>query len=220
MRVPVSSLPTSIGSILPVVMLLAFGCGRKKEKPEIPATMSYQATLTPINADASAGDIRGQAKITVVGDSLTFALVAKGFEPGSMHLMHIHGFTDSAEASCASAAQDTSGDGYVDLIETRTVSGITMIPFHDNPTSLEIATDTYPTASPDSTLNYQKTVSLSKMKEAIHQKYGIDTWIFEHGVVYIHGVADTMELPASVQSLPDVPAHTTLPVACGKLSAP
>ncbi len=196
------------------------GCGGGEEGPAIPETMSYHADLTEINPDASPGDIVGRAGVTIVGDSLTFAVTARGFEPGSMHLMHIHGFQDSAEATCATAEQDANQDGYVDLIETRAVSGVTMIPLHDNPVGLAIKTDTYPTADEDSVITYQQTVSLAALTNAAQERYGVGEWIFEHGVIYIHGVPETVDLPESVQSLPDVPAKTTIPIACGALSVP
>jgi hypothetical protein len=185
--------------------------------------MSYSAQLQEINPEASPGEITGEVDITIVGDSVTFSVAAGGFEPGSMHLMHIHGFrdtVDTVEAMCAASEQDTNNDDYVDLIETQAVSGVTLIPFHDDPVSLQIKTDTYPTAAEDGTITYQKTVSLSVLEQAIKQQYGLNRAIFEHGVVYIHGVPATVSLPETVQSLPDVPASTTLPIACGELRVP
>jgi hypothetical protein len=202
-----------------VSTLIIAGCNGKKE-PAIPQTISYHGDFSELNAQASPGAIIGRAGVTIVGDSLTFSVTARGFEPGSMHMMHIHAFKDSAEAVCASGEQDANGDDLVDLIETRAVSGITMIPFHDNPVSLAIEADTYPVAAEDSIITYQKTVSLSAMESAIAAAYGVGSWVFEHGVVYIHGADPRMELPETVQSLPDAPARATLPIACAELSVP
>ena len=35
-------------------------------------------------------------------------------------------------------AADKNGDGIIDLIETEPMSGTTMVPFHDNPVSMQI----------------------------------------------------------------------------------
>lgn len=45
-------------------------------------------------------------------------------------------------------------------------------------------------------------------------RYALD---LDHRVVFIHGVLPITQLPASVASLGPIPAHTTLPIACGRI---
>ena len=40
---------------------------------------------------------------------------------------------------------------------------------------------------------------------------------FERRVIFLHGVPEDAQLPDTVQSLGDVPAHVTLPIACGEI---
>ncbi|MBN1604529.1 MAG: hypothetical protein JW915_23170 [Chitinispirillaceae bacterium] len=48
---------------------------------------------------------------------------------------------------------------------------------------------------------------------------GLDNSLFldKKRVVYLHGISDQEQIPLSVKSLEGVPAHITIPVACGKL---
>jgi hypothetical protein len=48
---------------------------------------------------------------------------------------------------------------------------------------------------------------------------GIVTLTIKKRVICVHGVADSHHLPATVHSLPDVPAKMTIPVACGVIRA-
>ncbi len=112
---------------------------------------------------------------------------------------------------------DANGDSIVDLIETREYSGVTMIPFHDNPVSMEIKAETYPQADAQGNLNYSAVVSMTELTSAVQEKFGVENFDFSNFVVYVHGVGDETTLPESVESLPDVPAKVTLPVACGEL---
>ena len=134
-----------------------------------------------------------------------------------MILQHFHGFKDGSDATCAGVEQDANNDGIIDLLETRPVSGVTLVPFHDDPASLKIKTHTYPKADAEGRIMYVKTVSTSALESAMQQKYGISEMEWEKRVIYLHGVPEDTELPESVQSLPDVPAHITLPVSCGPI---
>lgn len=110
---------------------------------------SYVAHLAGLNSKVTGSDASGEARFTVKGDTLTIHIDVSGLPPAIMHLQHFHGFTDNREAHCATAAADKNGDGIIDLIETEPVSGTTMVPFHDDPVSMQIVNDTYPKASVD-----------------------------------------------------------------------
>jgi hypothetical protein len=179
-----------------------------------PAARHYEAELMPLNA-AVGGGAHGTAKLTIEGDALTIEAEVTGLSPG-MHMIHIHGFTTGDKrAACAGAAQDLNHDGIIDLAETEPVSGTTLIPFHDQPATLKIPSDKYPSANASGSFTYRETVSLKALDATLKTQFGIDRPHLTRRVIYVHGVPDSVKLPATVKSLPGVPASATLPVACG-----
>ncbi len=181
------------------------------------STTVYVAHLHALNSNVTRREATGEAKFTIKGDSLTIQIDAEGLPPNMMHLQHFHGFKDNRQATCATAAADVDGDGIIDLIETEPMSGTTMVPFHDDPVSMQIVNDTYPKASAAGSYHYEKTVSLSALTAAFAKTFDDPDLDLDKRVVYIHGVPADTELPASVASLGKIPAQVTLPIACGKI---
>ncbi|MEC5293752.1 hypothetical protein VSX64_24610 [Aurantimonas sp. C2-6-R+9] len=179
---------------------------------------TYAVELSPLNAEAAGTEARGTGTLTVSGDTLTVRVDAKGTSPNIMHLQHFHVFTEGDAASaCPTADSDTNGDGIIDLIETEPGAGITMVPFHADPPSMEIVADSYPVADAQGTYAYEQSVSLSSLKSAFAEKFPGQQLDLEQRVLFLHGVPEGIELPETVQSLGDVPAQTTLPIACGEI---
>jgi hypothetical protein len=176
----------------------------------------YIAHLTPLNADKIGTSATGTAKLEVVDGKLTVTIDLAGLTPSLMHLQHFHGFPDGKDAVCPAAKQDTNGDGYIDLIETEPVAGVTMLPFHSHPATLEIPNDTYPAADKSGAAHYEHTDSVDELEKALKEKFNAPLALAKR-VIFIHGVANDAKLPNSVKSLPGVPAQVTLPVACGKI---
>lgn len=179
---------------------------------------AVQGTFQPLNP---AGDgISGMVSLTAEGGMLGITLEAEGLSPG-MHLAHVHGFAESdpADAACPDATADANDDGWVDLIETRAGAGVTMIPFTDDPASLAIQSDSYPSAGDDGRMNYEQTVDPAALRDAVEAEFGTPLAL-PRRVVFIHGVPEGTELPDSVQSLEGVPASVTMPIACAELNAP
>lgn len=183
------------------------------------AAERYVAELTPLNADVAGQEATGEAIFQITDGRLTITVEADGLDSGIPHLQHDHGFPDGADATCPTAAADANGDGIVDLIETEAVAGTTMVPFHAQPTSLEIPAETYPVASDEGRISYEQTVSTGELEAALQEKFGVEDLALDRRVVFIHGVDPATELPDSVASLGTVPAHITLPVACGEIEA-
>lgn len=177
----------------------------------------YTAELKPMNESVGGTSARGNVTITLKGDTMIIQVAASGLHPNMMHLMHYHGFPGGQEARCATDEEDVNKDGIIDLIETREVSGITLVPFNGNPAELEITSQTYPVASTQGAVAYSDTVMISKLVDALRSKHGINSLQLKNRVVYLHGVAAETGLPMTVESLPGIPAHITLPIACGKL---
>jgi hypothetical protein len=178
----------------------------------------YTAKLSPLNAEAMIGQsASGTATFKIEGDRLTISVEADGLAPGIMHLQHYHGFQDGKDATCPTPAADVNGDGVIDLLETEPMAGTTMVPFHAEPASLQIPSDTYPTANAAGAIRYEQAVSMRELEAALRSKFNGAGLDLEKRVVFIHGVAPDAALPTSVQSLPGVPAQVTIPVACGTI---
>lgn len=179
---------------------------------------TYQAVLSPLNADANGGDANGIATFTVADDMLTISIGVDGVAPGISHLQHFHGFTDSDQAAtCPTMDDDANGDGVVDLIETEPKAGTTMMPFTDDPVSMEIVNATYPTADENGSYTYEETVSLSDLEASFAEHFDGQELNLDKRVVFIHTVPEDTDLPDSAQSLDDIPAQVTLPIACGEI---
>ncbi len=166
-----------------------------------------------MNAKATRHRTAGEARFTVKGDSLTISVKVKDAAPNLTHWQHFHGFKDGREASCAAQDADKNGDGIVDLIETEPASGTTMVPFIDDPVSMNVAEGTYPKAAADGTYEYRQTVSLKALSAAFGKAFAGSKLDLDRRVVLIHGTPNS--LPASVASLGPIPAQVTLPIACG-----
>ena len=178
---------------------------------------AYVARLHPMNTQVTKTRTTGEARFTVAGDSLTISVEVKGAPAGVIHWQHFHGFKDDREASCATEVDDANNDGIIDLIETEPASGTTMVPFIDDPVSMQVAEGTYPTASADGSYKYRTTVSLQALDAAFGKAFGGSRLDLDRRVVLIHGVSAATPLPASVASLGPIPAQVTLPIACGAI---
>jgi len=188
------------------------------EEPMEAEPTTYSAELGEVNPDLTEGEVTGTAEMTVTGDELEIVVEAEGLPPNMAVLQHFHGFEEGTEAAaCPDPAQDANEDGVVDLIETEEVAGVTMVPFTDDPVSMDITGGTYPETSEEGQLSYTQTVSLTELQDAFEEQYGTRELDLANRVVFLHGVPEDTELPDTVQSLEGVPAHVTVPVACGVL---
>ena len=177
----------------------------------------YAAQLHPMNAKVTGAETTGEARFSIDGDTLTISVSAEELPPDMMHLQHFHGFKDNRDAACPTEVADVNLDGIIDLIETEPSSGTTMVPFHDDPVSMEIVRDTYPKAGADGTFQYQKAVSLKDLEAAFAKAFGDKELDLDRRVVFIHGILASTKLPASAASLGTIPAQVTLPIACGEI---
>ena len=196
-----------------IACLFAVPAAAQQSSPEHHSKSVYVAQLHPMNPKATGHRTTGEARFTVQGDSLTINVKVKDAAPGITHWQHFHGFKDSRDASCAAQSADKNGDGIVDLIETEPASGTTMVPFIDDPVSMNVAEGAYPKAAADGTYEYRQTVSLEALTAAFSKDFDGAKLDLDRRVVLIHGTPNT--LPKSVASLGPIPAQVTLPIACG-----
>lgn len=181
------------------------------------ATESYVAQLRPMNAAATHHETAGTARFEAHGDKLTITVSVKDAAPNITHWQHFHGFKVSQSAECPTQAADTNGDGFVDLIETEPVSGTTMVPFDEMPARMDVAHGTYPKADAHGNYEYREVVSLKALTAAFAKAFDGQQLDLDKRVVVIHGVPADTKLPATVKSLGPIPAHVTLPIACGRI---
>jgi hypothetical protein len=177
----------------------------------------YVAKLHPVNTKITGLETAGEARFSIDGDTLTITVSAQKLPPDIVHWQHFHGFKDNREAACPTEAADVNHDGIIDLIETEPAAGTTMVPFDEDPAAMDIGGGTYPKAGADGTFQYQKTVSLKALDPAFAKAFGDKELDLDRRVVFIHGILETTELPASVASLGTIPARVTLPIACGEI---
>ncbi len=177
----------------------------------------YVAHLHPVNAKASGHSTHGIARFTVKGGQLTIVVDVQGAAPDTVHWQHFHGHPDGAQATCPALAADANHDGIVDVTETATASGTTMVPFDTDPVAMDVAHGTYPKADAHGHYHYSVSVPLKALDAAFGKAFPGQSLDLAKRVVYIHGVPSDTKLPATVASLGPIPAQVTLPIACGRI---
>ncbi|GEK07584.1 hypothetical protein [Schleiferilactobacillus harbinensis] len=178
----------------------------------------YEAEITPLNADKIGTAAKGRARFEVQGDEMVVTINMTGTPANSQHWLHFHGFPDGRDAAPATAAQDANGDGYVDLVETESVSGTTMVPFNASPEHMRVPEDTYPVADAQGDFIYQKIIPLGVLRNSFEKVFHDRDLQLDKRVIYVHGVPDDFKLPDTVQgAVAGHTANTTLPIAVGKI---
>lgn len=186
----------------------------------------YVAQLTPLNPRVQQqldpnnktphGIAQGTAYFRVVNGMLHAVVDVNGAEPADgtplegLHPQHIH-----AANQCPTMTADVNGDGIVDVIEGLPFYGKILVPLDGNIENTTSEIPTFPVAmGARGTYHYEATGSLAKLETAL----GADAPLaLQKRHVVIHGVDLQTPLPASVQSLPGLPAQITLPIACGEI---
>jgi len=182
----------------------------------------YMADLHPLNPGVSYRDVKGQAKFQIVNGQFVAMDEATGAQPGMIHPQHIH-----AAAQCPPASADVNHDGYVDVIEGLPFYGAILVPLDSDLSSQ--AAGTFPfVGNNGGALTYRQSVPLTPFladlnapdpdpSDAVVKLNGAPLDLASRHIV-LHGVALDTPLPASVASLPGLPAQLTLPIACGEIT--
>ncbi len=206
-----------VAGIFAMAILACVPAAAQATEAKQSAKQVYVAHLHPLNENVTGRHTAGTARFVINGDKLTISIKVHGAAPDIVHWQHFHGFKDSRDATCPTQAADLNHDGVIDLIETEPTSGTTMVPFDENPAAMQVAQGTYPKASADGTYRYRKVVSLKALEAAFGKAFPGQQLDLSRRVVMIHGVPSASKLPSSVASLGPIPAHVTLPIACGKI---
>lgn len=208
---------------LVILSLFAFSCknpnknNNQESQSQVNNVEIYEAQIQSLNSSITNLQTSGKARFVIDEDKMHVTIDIRNAPPGIEHWQHFHGFPNDTIAQCASAAQDANGDGVIDVVETETVSGTTMVPFNKFPAKMVVPTDTYPVADNDGSYHYEVEIPLDSLNTAFADAFGDSGLKLEKRVIYIHGVHSDTNLPKTVASLGDIPAHVTLPIACGKI---
>lgn len=178
----------------------------------------YEADILPLN-DAKIGTkAHGKATFELSEYEMKIKIEMFDTPKNTEHWEHFHGFPDGKDAQVATMAQDANGDGFVDLPETEAVSGTTMVPFDSDPQEMNIPNDHYPVSDVHGHFAYEKVVPLKELERNFQKAFNTTDLDLDKRVVYIHGVPESFELPATVQGeVGSYDAHVTLPIAVGKI---
>lgn len=204
-------------SILTLLVLSGLTATASIAAPPAGRHAIYQADLRPLNGKITNTAATGTATLAVKGKFLEVTIRMRGLPPGIEHWEHFHGFPNATQATCATVASDRNADGYVDLAETEAVSGTTMVPFNAEPAKMDIPTHTYPKADASGAFTYSKKIPLAELGGNFAAKFDGGQIDLAKRVIYVHGIPADHSLPASVKSLDPIPAHVTLPLACGAI---
>lgn len=178
----------------------------------------YHADIVALNADKIGTAAHGTADFTLDDQNLTINIEMFDTPANTEHWEHFHGFPDGKPANIAGPAQDANGDGFIDLMETGSVSGTTMVPFDDAPENMDIPHDRYPVADAQGHFAYTKVVPLAALQDHFEQAFNSRDLQLDKRVVYIHGVPQSLALPATVAGMVgDFDQHVTLPIAAGEI---
>lgn len=178
----------------------------------------YKANIVPLNDSKIGTSAHGTATFVEDNDKLTITIEMFDTPVNTEHWEHFHGFPNGKSAEIATIAQDANHDGFVDLMETESVSGTTMVPFDDAPENMDIPHDRYPVANAEGHFAYTKVVPLSKLQANFEKAFGSKELQLDKRVIYIHGVPENLDLPDTVAGMVgDFNAHVTLPIAVGKI---
>jgi hypothetical protein len=140
---------------------------------------------------------------------VSVTIKVRGVTAKTLHPQHIH-----AGEQCPAASDDTNHDGFVDVIEGLPKYGPILVSLDSELDSFAPSLD-FPVANAEGRYEYHEHASKSHLQTELKEALKLGT---RH--VVIHGIDPDPQvnpLPASVASLPGLPAWATLPVACGEL---
>lgn len=90
----------------------------------------FTVKLLPLNNSGASGN--ASLRLSNNGSALFVHIIAKGLEPGNVHVSHIHGRSAGSQpvdSTCPTIAQDTDKDGFVELVEGQATYGPILIDF-------------------------------------------------------------------------------------------
>jgi len=145
-------------------------------------------------AELNRSDVDAKAVLVLRGNTLDVTIVARGLEPGQVHMQHIHGLAGDTNATCPPrrSADDIPNDPPQAAHPDQVLSFAEGLPFYG---PVLLALEPYPTASAHGNVSYHRSFTVSG-----------DLTDLRDEVVVLHGM-----------SLGGVYVPS-LPVACGEIN--
>jgi hypothetical protein len=180
----------------------------------------YLATFETLNPHVN-GTLPGSATFFRQGDKLFSYVRLFAGGPRAWHQQKVY-----LGNRCPTMADDSNGDGYIDILEAEAVVGQIIIPLDADISSQQSGRNFYPLGDLSGSYFYERITSFNRFFSDLKSldkdpndnlaklapEEGFD---FIGKVVMIQGTADTIEYPLSVQSTNRHRPHQTLPIACG-----
>jgi hypothetical protein len=179
----------------------------------------YLATFTTLNPHIN-GTIPGSVTIKRDGDRFWAYVRLFAGAPEAWHPQAIWTGT-----RCPTLADDTNGDGIIDIQEAAAVLGKITIPLDANLNSQDALRNWYPKGDLSGNYFYEKMGSFTSIlndlrrppgRDPMLKKLGPDEGLYIEGrAVMIQGISANTVLPETVQTEGRFRAFQTLPIACG-----
>lgn len=178
----------------------------------------FHAQLRPLNGELSHRPVTGEATVRIRGGQFTVRVNASGLEPGIPHPQHIHGKAGLVEGECPDPSADENGDGVIDVIEGLPDYGAIRLTLDGDLTDgpgTQVSSLPNP-GNRGGGVTYTASAPVDEVTGGLDDAFeGFDLALEKRHVV-LHGVDPDTDL-SSAQSVSDLPAWLTLPVACGEL---
>ncbi len=232
-----------IQKLTPLILaLLLFGCGKdssnnksessnearnnevQEEEVNYPPDGSniegkYIARFTTLNPHVN-GTVPGSVTFFREKDRVMVYLRLFAGYPKAWHQQKIYEGT-----RCPTLADDTNGDGYIDIVEAEAVLGKVLIPLDADISSQRSGRNFYPLGDPSGSYYYERTTSFSRLFRDLkdiknaseeYKKLGPDEgFSLEGKAVLVQGVSQEVEFPETVASTSRYKPFQTLPIVCG-----
>lgn len=184
--------------------------------PAVAATTYYGADLMDINNTGATGT--AQLAYDSSTNMLTVRYLANGLAKNQPHLAHIHGTFDSSgtptDAKTPTMAQDSNGDGVIELSEGATTYGPIILGLTNTPSAGVGEISGYSTAS-NGQIDFEHTYDLSS-SGAFNTGYtAADLMPLEYREIVVHGGYLTADGASATGDASEYSAK--LPVLAGEL---
>jgi hypothetical protein len=180
----------------------------------------YRAVMEPLNSSVSGNQASGTALINLKEEIFEVKLNIINAPSAIKHLQAVHTGGD-----CPNPEHDSNQDGFLDIQEGSKHFGKILIPLDADLSSQQAGTSYGPTSS---AYSYSESTEWKKMMtdlqspdenpEDFVQKLAPSSFLNLAGRSFVVlGVSSKVSLPQSVATMNQLPAHLTLPIACGKI---
>lgn len=180
---------------------------------------NYIARFTTLNSHIN-GTVPGSVTLSRNKDRVMVFLRLFAGYPKAWHQQKIYEGT-----RCPTLADDTNGDGFIDILEAEAVLGKMLIPLDADISSQRSGRNFYPLGDPSGSYYYERTTSFSRLFRDLkdiknqteeYKKLGPDEgFSIEGKAVLVQGVSAEVEFPETVQSQTRYKPFQTIPITCG-----